>query len=195
MLGTIGAAAALFTMLPSAGYAQSSSVVGSYVCRSMGPTRCDTNSALNLLANGHWGWGGYAGLYQVSGNAVEFTHGDGGPVTWGSALIGSKGTLVFSGGNGQLIVWQKPTVASSSSVRAGSYRCQTAPGGCLTHDPVVLDGNGAWTWGASGGSYDVVGSQVLFHGPTSGPPGWGAADVGGGTLTWRTSSGSSTWSL
>ncbi len=181
--------AALAIALPLAGGSAvlaANDVTGNYVCASMGGKPCDTQTQLRLLANGYWGFGKYSGQYQVNGGNVEFVNGSGGPVTWGPAKIGPN-SLTFEGD----VVFQKPS--AQRAALAGTYRCQTAPGGCLTRNAIVLDGQGAWRWGAQGGSYAVLGDQIRFNGLSSGPAGWGPAAIGNGTLTFSTSSGSSTW--
>jgi hypothetical protein len=187
-------AATLSLLVPCVTFAQADSgIVGNYACRSIGSRPCDTSVTLQLLSNGYWGWGKYSGQYAINGATVEFVSGSGGPVRWGPATIGPN-TLTFTSGS-QLVVWQKP--GSAAAAAAGAYRCASLPGGgsCQTARPIVMDGQGSWKWGASGGAYTVVGAQVYFHGPSSGPPGWGPADIGNGTLTFHAPAGASVWTL
>lgn len=86
--------------------AKADSIAGDYACRSMGPSRCDTNTLLRLLANGSWGWSQYSGHYRVGKGTVEFQGPAGwGPANWGPATIG-PGTLTFTTGR-QPVVWVK----------------------------------------------------------------------------------------
>jgi hypothetical protein len=168
----------------------SSSVVGEYVCRSMGSRPCNTQTSLRLGENGVWGWAKYSGEYRVVNGRVTFS-GVGGAATWGPAVIG-PGTLSFASGQ-DTVVWQKPSPNVPSL--AGIYFCNTAPGGgpCNTKRPIEIRADGRWSWGSDGGSYRIVAGQVQFSGLTSGPGGWGPADIGDGVLIFHDRYGSSEW--
>ena len=80
-------------------------IAGEYACESMAGRPCDTHVPLRLQDNGYWGWAKYSGQYRVVGGSVEWVSGNGGPVGWGSAIIG-PGTVSFSSG-GKPVVWRK----------------------------------------------------------------------------------------
>jgi hypothetical protein len=166
-------------------WAQDRSVAGEYAC----VKSCSGGTALTLQDNGYWGWGKYTGQYQVKNGRVEFVNGNGGPVTWGSAAIGSD-TLTFMSG-GKAVVYQKSS-GNSSQIALGRYYCRTAPGGCQTRFPIEIKEDGQWSWGSGGGSFTIVGGQVQFKGNSSGPPGWGPAEIRNGALVF---SGPSEWRL
>lgn len=166
------------------GTAGDSAVAGNYVCKSMRGGPCDTQTELRLQSNGNWGWGGSSGQYRVRNGRVEFMSGS--LASWGAAVIGAD-TLTFDGN----VVWQKPS-SGSASLASGDYYCRTAPGGCQTADPIRIDSNGTWSWGAQGGRFSILGNRIRFNGTTWGPGGWGLAAIGKGSITF---SGPSTWSI
>jgi hypothetical protein len=180
--------AIMLSMTSGAGWA-ANSISGEYACRSIGNRPCDAATGLVISDNGYWGWGKYSGQYKVSNERMEFVSGNGGPITWGPAVIGTD-TLTFTSG-GNAVVYQKSSPAGGKIT--GSYYCSTAPGGCQTRQPIILEGDGQWSWGAMGGSYSIVGGKAQFKGSTSGPPGWGPADISDEALTFRSRDGSSDW--
>lgn len=171
-------------------HAAADAVVGEYMCATTAGKPCATSTPLRLQDGGAWGWGRYNGHYRVADGVVYF-RGVGGAATWGPALV-SENTLTFSTSYGPSI-WQK-AVHSAASLD-GVYTCRTAPGGCLTHTPIRIEGS-EWHWGADGGTYSILdgGKRIRFSGLSSGPGGWGIADIGNGTITWHTNSGDSMWS-
>ena len=162
------AAATLFLLTPPLTNATDNSVEGGYICSTTGGKPCMTNVPLQLV-NGHWRWQLYAGTYTVANGKVMFEgrSGEGGPVTWGDAIIG-PGTLTFNqfGANS---VWAKPSQATER-LAPGAYYCHM-PSGCMTNQPIVLQADGSYTWGPVRGSYGVVAGEVQFSGITSGPAG------------------------
>lgn len=162
-------------------------VVGEYACRSMGSRPCDTQTTITLRADGTWGWRYFSGRYEALSGQVTFQ--GVGLGSWGAAEIG-PGTLTFTSG-GQKVIFERPGSAPSSL--PGSYRCAIAPGGCQTRMAIKIRSDGTWSWGAQGGSYSTVGNQVKFRGLSSGPAGWGLADIGPEALIFRTSHGASEW--
>ena len=100
------------------------SVLGQYMCRSMGSRQCNTSTPLRLAEGGAWGWGRYNGDFEVAGEVARF-RGVGGAATWGPATVGPD-TLTFMNIDVP-VVWQKPSKANPSL--AGAYTCTTAPGG------------------------------------------------------------------
>lgn len=176
---------------PAAGY----DVSGDYGCVSIGSQPCGASTDLRLQKNGYWGWGKYTGQYRQNGSQVEFTSGNGGPITWGPADIMVPDQLGFDNG-GQRVIYQKMALratAGAAMPAAGSYRCATAPGGCQTNRPITIDGQGSWRWGAQGGSYALQGGKLKFNGLTSGPAGWGPAQFNGGALIFGSGSEASEW--
>jgi hypothetical protein len=79
-------------------------VVGEYMCRSIGSRPCDTQTGLRLQEEGTWGWGRYAGEYEVTGGHARF-QGHWRLAGWGPAEIGA-GTLTFRDERGAS-VWRK----------------------------------------------------------------------------------------
>jgi hypothetical protein len=163
------------------------SVVGEYVCLSMGSRPCDTQKKILLRDNGTWRWSWWSGQYQVAGGQVTF-EGTVGLGSWGPAVIGPD-TLTF--GSDRKVVWQKPSSVPPSV--AGTYVCATAPGGCHTGHAIKIQSDGTWSWGPLHGYYSIVGGQVKFTGLSSGPAGWGFAEFSNGALIFRNSRGSSEW--
>lgn len=170
------------------GAAAETVVIGSYLCKSMGSQPCSTRTELRLADGGFWGWGRYNGEFEVASGRVRFK-GIGGAATWGPAVIGPN-TLTFTSGQ-DTVVWEKPAALRPSL--AGVYRCKTAPGGCVTGKAIELRGDGSWSWGSDGGSYAIVGGRVQFSGLSSGPAGWGPADIGESSLTFHDTRGPSLW--
>ena len=166
------------------------SVAGEYTCASIGSRPCDTNTEMQLTENGNWRWGRYSGTYSVARGSIVFD-GVGGPATWGPAEAG-RDTLTF-GPRDQRAVWQKPSPGgpAGAGLAPGVYFCRTAPGGCQTAKGIEIAADGTWSWGASGGSYAVVGGRVVFHGPQVSS--WGPAEVGDRKLIFRSESGDSEW--
>jgi hypothetical protein len=166
------------------------SVAGEYVCASIGSRPCDTSTELQLTENGNWRWGRYSGTYSGARGSLAFD-GLGGPATWGPAAAG-RDTLTF-GSRDQRVVWQKPSPGgrAGAGLAPGVYFCRTAPGGCQTAKGIEIAADGTWSWGASGGSYSIVGGRVVFHGPQVSS--WGPAEVGDRKLIFRSPSGDSEW--
>lgn len=173
--------------VPAASSRTRSAVTGEYVCRSMGSRACDTQTTIALHPDGTWGWRYLSGHYRTAGGQVTFE--GTGLGSWGPAEIGED-TLTFTSGN-QKVIFQKPSSAPASL--AGTYVCASAPGGCQTSHAIQIRSDGTWSWGAQGGSYAVVGGQIKFTGLSSGPAGWGLADLGHAALIFRTSYGTSEW--
>ena len=167
---------------------QNRELAGQYVCASIGAGPCDTSTPVQLTDNGNWRWGRYAGAYTVGGGSVTFD-GVGGLATWGPAALG-PGTLTFVSGDDK-VVWRKVTTGNAG-LAPGVYYCATAPGGCQTAQGIEIVSGGTWSWGASGGSYSVVGGRVIFHGPQL--PGWGPAEIGDHRLIFHSREGDSEWS-
>jgi hypothetical protein len=94
-----------------------SAVAGDYACESIGGKRGCMNS-IRLRANGYWGYVEYSGKYEVRNGRVIFVSGDGGPATWGSAIIGPD-TLTI--GN---VVYRRPPAS-----RHGGDNDQQRPAG------------------------------------------------------------------
>jgi hypothetical protein len=172
----------------TAAVTQNRSLAGEYVCVSMGSRPCDSSTELQLMENGNWRWGRYAGTYTVARASVTFD-GIGGLATWGPAAIG-PGTLSFISGD-QEVVWRKPS-SGNASLAPGVYHCRTAPGGCQTAKGIEIASDGSWSWGASGGSYSVVGGRVVFRGPQLSS--WGPVDIGDHKLIFHSQYGDSEWS-
>lgn len=197
LIHRIALAAACASMIvalhPRTNLAAPVSVAGDYVCKSAKGQPCGTQVSLRLVANGYWQWAKYSGQYSVANGRVQFVNGNGGPVGWGSANIG-PGTLTFND-FGDDVVWQKPAASGDGStpgaqLASGTYFCFSAPGGCQTSRGIqILNGN--YVWGSVRGTYVIVGGQVQFRGTTWGPAGWGPADIGRGSLIFRSSDGSS----
>lgn len=167
---------------------QNSNFAGQYVCVSTGSHPCDTGTELQLTENGNWRWGRYSGAYTVASGSITFD-GIGGLATWGPAAIGPD-TLTFVSGS-QKVVWRKPS-SGNAGFAPGVYYCATAPGGCHTAKGVEIASDGTWSWGASGGSYSIVGGRVIFRGPQL--PDWGPADIGDRKLVFHSRDGDSEWS-
>jgi hypothetical protein len=182
------AALCLAAALPCAAL---SPVAGNYACRSIRSKPCDTNTPLQLVDNGVWRWGRYSGNFTVNEGHVQFT-GVGGPASWGSAIIGLN-TLTFDdfGDEG---IWEKAELAPGR-LSLGSYRCQSAPGGCQTRSALELHADNTFAWGSVKGYYSLIGGRLHFTGPVSGPAGWGAAEIGDGAILFHTQNSDSVWKL
>lgn len=150
------------------------SVAGEYWCETYDDDPCVTDGAIVLTARGKWQFGRYNGGYTIEDGTVVWD-GLGGPAAWGDASI-VPGGLAFT-----YTRWFRP-LEGAAEAAAGSYACAD----CTGKTPIILASDGTWSWGASGGSFVVFpDGRARFSGPSSGPPGWGLATLGDGTLTWR----------
>ena len=178
----------LLSIVCMAAVGQNRNLAGEYVCVSIGSHPCATGTELQLTENGNWRWGRYSGRYTAASKSITFD-GIGGLATWGPAAIGPD-TLTFMSGI-QNTVWRKPS-SGNAGLAPGVYHCATAPGGCHTAKGVEIASDGTWSWGASGGSYSVVGSRAIFRGPQLSD--WGPAEIGDHKLVFHSRDGDSEWS-
>jgi hypothetical protein len=174
----------------AAAVGQKRDLAGQYICVSTGSGPCATGTELQLTENGNWRWGRYSGTFTSARGYITFD-GIGGLAAWGPAAIGPA-TLTFTSRQ-QKVVWRKPSSGNGNAGLApGAYYCTTAPGGCQTGKGIEIAADGTWSWGASGGSYSIVGGRAIFRGPQL--PDWGPADIGDRKLVFHSRHGDSEWS-